>query len=127
MGFLVRDPVAATGMGVLAGAWATAALTTLTSPPGATSAGLGVLLLTAAVAMQVPASAAAASELVPAAVMSLAGIRFTGSAAWQSAAGCVGLALGPLARHRAGRTAVRGEGPLAAGDLAAEAGVRPQL
>ncbi len=94
MGFLARDPVAATGMGVPAGTWATVALTTLRSPPGATSAGLGPLLLTAAVAMHVPASSATASE---------------------------------LARHGAGRTAVRGEGPLAAGDLAAEAGVRPQL
>jgi uncharacterized protein len=156
VGFLARDPVAATGMGVLTGTWATVALTTLTSPPGATSAGLGVLLLTAGIAMQVPAAAAAASKLVPAAVMCLAGIRFavtgayelTGSTAWRSAAGWVGLALGalalyaalalelegserrtvlPLGRRGAGRAAVRGEGPLAPADLAAEAGVRPQL
>jgi hypothetical protein len=33
----------------------------------------------------------------------------------------------PLARQGAGRSAVQGEGPLAPGDLAAEAGVRPQL
>ncbi|MGY1634402.1 hypothetical protein ACI784_22105 [Geodermatophilus sp. SYSU D01186] len=156
VGFLARDPVAATGMGVLTGTWATVALTTLTLPPGATSGGLGVLLLTAGIAMQVPAAAAAASKLVPAAVMCLAGVRFavtgayelTGSTAWRSAAGWVGLALGalavyaalalelegserrtvlPLGRHGAGRAAVRGEGPLAPADLAAEAGVRPQL
>ncbi|MGY1728567.1 hypothetical protein ACI79J_16495 [Geodermatophilus sp. SYSU D01062] len=156
VGFTARDPVAATGMGVLTGTWGVVGLTTLTSPPGATSAGLGVLLLTAAVAMQVPAISAAASKLVPAAVMCLAGIRFavtgayelTGSAAWETAAGWVGLVLGalalyaalalelegserrtvlPLGRHGAGRSAVRGEAPLGADDLAAEAGVRPQL
>jgi hypothetical protein len=55
VGFLARDPVAATGMGVLTGTWAT------------------------------------------------------------------------VARHGAGRAAVRGKGPLAADDLSAEAGVRPQL
>ncbi|MGY1608441.1 molybdopterin-dependent oxidoreductase [Geodermatophilus sp. SYSU D00700] len=126
------------------------------SEPGATSAGLGVLLLTAAVAMQVPAASAAASKLVPAAVMGLAGIRFavtgayelTGSTVWKTAAGWVGLALGalalyaalalelegserrtvlPLGRHGAGRSAVHGQGTLSAEELAAEAGVRPQL
>jgi uncharacterized protein len=156
VGFLARDPVAATGMGVLTGTWATIALTTLTSPPGATSAGLGVLLLTAGVAMQVPAVSAAASKLVPAAVMCLAGIRFavtggahlTGSAAWQTAAGWVGLVLGllalyaalalelegsegrtvvPVGRHGPGRTAVEGEGPPASSALTGEAGIRPQL
>ena len=156
VGFLARDPVAATGMGVLTGTWATIALTTLTSPPGATSTGLGVLLLTAAVAMQVPAVSAAGSKLVPAAVMCLAGIRFavtgayelTGSAAWQSAAGWVGLALGglavyaalalelegsqgrtvlPLGRRGAGRAAARGDQPLDPADLTSEAGVRRQL
>ncbi|MGY1780609.1 hypothetical protein [Geodermatophilus sp. SYSU D01036] len=156
VGFTARDPVAATGMGVLTGTWGVVGFTTLTAPPGATSTGLGVLLLTAAVAMQVPAISAAASKLIPAAVMCLAGIRFavtgayelTGSAAWKTAAGWVGLALGvlalyaalalelegserrtvlPLGRHGAGRSAVRGRGPLGADDLAAEAGVRPQL
>ena len=33
----------------------------------------------------------------------------------------------PLARQGAGRSAVQGEGPLTPDDLAAEAGVRPQL
>jgi len=46
-GFLARDPVAGTGMGVLFGTWGAAALVTLTSPPGAHSAGLGVLFLAA--------------------------------------------------------------------------------
>jgi succinate-acetate transporter protein len=108
MGFLARDPVAATGMGVLAGTWAVVGLTTLTSPPGATSRQLGVLLITAGLCMLVPA-VSAGSKLVPAAVMGLAGIRFavtggyqlTGSAGWKVTAGWVGVALGLLALYAA--------------------------
>lgn len=55
-GFLARDPVAGTGMGVLAGTWAAAGLATLTSPPGANSPGLGVVLLASGAAMLVPAA-----------------------------------------------------------------------
>jgi uncharacterized protein len=156
VGFLARDPVAATGMGVLTGTWAVVGLTTLTSPPGTASPGLGVLLLTAGVAMLVPAVAAAPSKLAPAAVMALAATRFavtgvyevTGSAAWQTAAGGVGLLLAavavytalalelegtrghtvlPVGRRGAGASAVVGEGPLRPEDLVGEAGVRPQL
>ncbi|MGY1697021.1 hypothetical protein ACI780_19135 [Geodermatophilus sp. SYSU D00814] len=149
VGFTARDPVAATGMGVLAGTWAVVGLTTWTSPPGATSAGLGVLLVTAGVAMEISALSATA-KLVPAAVMGLAGIRFavtggyhlTGSPTWQTAAGWVGLALGALAVHAAlalelegsrGRTVLplgrRGPGRAAVepSGVGGEPGVRPQL
>ena len=155
-GFLGRDPVAATGMGVLSGTWAIVAVTTLTSPPGAVSAGLGVLLLVAGAAMLVPAAAAVGSKVVPAAVMALAGTRFlvtggyelTASAAWRSAAGWVGIVLAllalyaalalelegarertvlPLGRRGAGRAAMAGEGSLRPPELVREAGVRPQL
>jgi succinate-acetate transporter protein len=155
MGFLARDPVAATGMGVLAGTWGVVGLTTLTSPPGATSAELGVLLVAAGLCMLVPAVSAGA-KLVPAAVMGLAAVRFlvtgayhlTGSDGWKAAAGWVGLALGllalyaalalelegshgrtvlPLGRRGPGRDAVEGDGPLLPGELAGEPGVRPQL
>ncbi|WP_164704582.1 GPR1/FUN34/YaaH family transporter [Blastococcus litoris] len=142
MGFLARDPVAATGMGVLAGTWGVVGVTTLTSPPGATSEGLGVLLLTAGVCMLVPALSAG-SKLVPAAVMLLAGTRFavtgvyelSSSAAWKTAAGSTGLLLGAVALYAAlalelegshRRTVLplgrRGEQPI--GD---DPGVRPQL
>ncbi|MGY1714549.1 hypothetical protein ACI78R_08840 [Geodermatophilus sp. SYSU D01106] len=149
VGFLARDPVAATGMGVLSGTWGVVGLTTYTSPPGAVSAGLGVLLLTSAVAMAVSAVSASA-KLVPAAVMGLAGVRFavtgayelTGSPSWQSAAGWVGLALGGLAVYAAlalelegshGRTVLPlgRRGPARAAvepsGVAGEPGVRPQL
>lgn len=155
IGFLARDPVAATGMGLLAGTWGVLGLTTYTSPPGAVSAGLGVVLVTAGVAMAVPALSATA-KLVPAAVMGLAGIRFavtgvyelTGSPAWESVAGWVGLGLAglalyaalalelegarertvlPLARRGPGRAAVEARGSLDPADLAREPGIRPQL
>jgi uncharacterized protein len=156
MGFLARDPVAATGMGVLAGTWAVVGLATYTSPPGTASAGLGVVLVTAGVAMLVPALAAVPSKLAPATVMGLAAARFlvtgvyevTGSAAWQTVAGWAGLLLAavalytalamelegaqgrtvlPLGRRGPGRAATEGRGPLDPADLVSEAGVRPQL
>jgi uncharacterized protein len=155
LGFLARDVVAATGMGVLAGTWGTVGLTTATSPPGAVSPGLGVFLLTAGICMWVPAAAATAKR-VPATVMALAGVRFavtgayhlTGSAGWQATAGWVGLLLGlvaiyaalalalestagrtvlPLGRRGSSLDAVRGAAPLDARELAGEPGVRPQL
>jgi succinate-acetate transporter protein len=108
MGFLARDPVAATGMGMLTGTWAVVGLTTVTSPPGAVSKGLGVFLLVAGVCMLVPAVSAGA-KLVPGAVMALAGVRFgvtgayhlTASVGWKAAAGWIGLALAILALYAA--------------------------
>lgn len=108
LGFLARDPVAGTGMGVLAGTWAAVAFALLLSPPGATSSALGVLLLCSAVAMCVP-TAAATSKLAAVAVMGLSALRFavtgvgqlTGSSAWLTVAGWVGLALGVVAAYAA--------------------------
>ena len=142
VGFLARDPVAATGIGVLTGTWAVVGLTTYTSPPGSTSAGSGVLLVTAGVAMFLPAVSGLA-KLVPAAVMGLAGVRFvvTGiyeleaSPTWRNAAGWVGLALAVLALYAAlaleleashGRT-ILPLGRREPVDVAVEPGVRPQL
>lgn len=151
-GFLARDPVAGTGMGVLAGTWATAGYVTLTSAPGGTSQGLGVALLTAAAAMLVPASAAS-GKLVAAAVMGLAAIRFavtglyelTASPAWKTIAGvtCLLLAVAalyaatafeledakrttvlPLLRRGPGRRAMHGGVADQLDGVAHEAGVR---
>jgi succinate-acetate transporter protein len=115
IGYLARDVAAATGMGLLAGTWATVGLSTLTSPPGATSKELGVFLLTAGVCMFVPAAAASA-KLVPATVMGLAGLRFlatgayelSASAAWKATAGWVGLLLGVVALYAALALALEG-------------------
>ncbi len=108
LGFLARDPVAGTGMGVLAGTWAAVGFALLVSPPGATSPALGVLLLCSGVAMAVP-TAAATTKLAGMAVMGLSAVRFavtgvgqlTGSSGWLTLAGWVGLALGVVAAYAA--------------------------
>ena len=154
-GFLARDPVAGTGMGILAGTWATAGFATITSPPGAASPGLGVVLLCAGVAMLVPA-AAGRQKTVAAAVMTLSALRFgvtgvaeiNGAAPWMTAAGWVGVLLAalslyaalafeledtdhravlPLGRRHAARSAVSNDEAAQLGDVAHEPGVRKQL
>jgi uncharacterized protein len=149
LGFLARDPVAVTGMGLLAGTWAVVGLTTLTSVPGTISPGLGVLLLASGVGMLVPAAGAVTSKVAPALVMALAGCRFAvtgvyqleGSAAWKAAAGWTGLVLAVVALYTAlalqlegggERTVLpvgrRGAGRLPeAAELLREPGVRAQL
>lgn len=115
-GFLGRDAVAATGMGVLAGTWACAGAVSITSRPGATSHALGLLLFVAAAAMLVSAVTATMSKLVPAIVMGLAGLRFviTGvfefvpDAGWKMAAGVAGLVLGAAALYGAASLEIEG-------------------
>ena len=154
-GFLARDPVAGTGMGILAGTWATAGLATITSPPGATSPGLGVVLLCAGAAMLVPA-AAGRQKTVAAAVMTLSALRFgltgiaeiNGAASWMTTAGWTGVLLAalslyaalafelegtdhrdvvPLWRRGAAASAVRDDEAAQLSDVAHEPGVRKQL
>jgi uncharacterized protein len=143
-GYLARDVVAGTGMGVLAGTWLSVGLVTLTSPAGSTSDALGLFLLIAAVAMLIPAAAATSGKLVAVAVLSTTAMRFactgiyelTASGTWEDVAGVVGLLLFVVAvyaalamaledawRRRILPTGRRGSGA----DLAEEPGVRPQL
>lgn len=155
MGFLARDPVAATGMGILSGTWGAVCLATLTSPPGAASAGLGVILLCSAACLLVPAAAAHA-KLVPALVIATSAARFAltgiaeidGGRSWMQAAGWLGVALAvlsayaalalelegsesrtvlPLGRRGASRKALDGQLSDQVADLATEPGVRQQL
>lgn len=155
-GFLTRDPVCASGMGVLAGTWATTGVVLLTTPPGGTNPGLGVLLAAAAGALLVPTLIAATSKVVAALVIGTAAARFaisggyelTASPAWQYAAGIAGLvvaafagygaaafelesALGhtvlPVLRRHRGSRAVSGRLVDQIADIAHEAGVREQL
>lgn len=156
LGFLARDAVAATGMGLLSGIWAAFALVTFTSDPGSTSDALGLFLLLALAAMLAPAAAAAPSKLVPALVLASAAIRFglgglhqlTGDELWEDVAGAWGLWLTaiavyaawaaeledalkrtvlPLGRHGRGEQAVRGTCAEQVAELANEPGVRQQL
>jgi succinate-acetate transporter protein len=155
-GYLCRDVVAGTGMGVLSGTWLTISLVLLTSPPGSTSDALGLFLLLAFVAMLIPALAASFAKLVPAAVLCGAALRFgvtgiyelSASPTWEDIAGVVGLALCalalyaalamaledarrhtvlPLLRRGSGRAALDGDLNDQTAGLGAEAGVREQL
>jgi succinate-acetate transporter protein len=108
-GYLGRDVVAGTAMGVLAGTWLSVALVTLGAPPGSTSDALGLLLLLAALAMAIPAAAATTGKLLAAAVLSTTVLRFavtgiyelTGSSGWKDVAGIVGLVLCAVAVYAA--------------------------
>jgi succinate-acetate transporter protein len=108
MGFLARDPVAATGMGILSGTWGAVCLATLSSPPGAASDGLGVILLASAACLLVPA-VAARTKLVPALVIATSAARFAltgiaeidGGQTWMSVAGWVGIALAVISGYAA--------------------------
>jgi succinate-acetate transporter protein len=101
LGYLGRDVVAGTGMGVLAGTWLSVGLVALTSPAGSTSDALGLFLLLAAVAMLVPASAAMSAKPVAVPVLGTTALRFactgvyqlTASNTWADIAGVVGLVL----------------------------------
>jgi uncharacterized protein len=154
LGFLARDGVAGTGMGLLSGIWLAQALVLYTSPPGGTSDAVGIFLLLGGLAMLVPASVAYEAKLVPAAVLSTAALRFfvtggyqlSAGQAWKTAAGVVGLVLAalavyaawaveledstksrllPLGRRRRGEAAV--ERGLDRSELMREPGVRGQL
>jgi succinate-acetate transporter protein len=109
-GYLARDVVAGTSMGILAGTWLSMGLITLNAPrPGATSDALGLFLLIAAVAMLVPAAAATTGKLVPALVLATTALRFfvtgifqiTASDTWMAIAGVVGLVLCAFAVYAA--------------------------
>lgn len=155
-GFLGRDVVAGTGMGILAGTWLSVGAVLFRSPPGATSDALGLLLVLSAIAMLVPAAAAASGKIVPAAVLFTTSARFaitglhelSGRAAWQDAAGIVGLVLCavavyaalamtledalrrtvlPVARRGAGLESMTGNLDQQLVRIEGEAGVREQL
>ncbi len=155
MGFLARDPVAATGMAILSGTWGAVCLSTLTSPPGAHSPGLGILLVASATCLLVPA-AAATSKLVPALVIATSATRFAvtgvahldGGQTWMHVAGWVGVVLAalslyaalalelegarsrtvlPLGRRGPGREALTGDLRVQTAHVDTEPGVRQQL
>jgi len=108
-GVLARDVVAGTAMGLLAGTWLSIALVTLDGAPGATSDALGLLLLIAAAALVIPATAAARTKLVPAVVIGTSAARFaltglfqlTAGAGWKEIAGLTGVALCAIAGYAA--------------------------
>lgn len=155
-GFLCRDVVASTGLGVLGGTWATLGVTLVSSPPSARSPGLGILLVVAAGALLVPTTGALTGKVVASLVLALAAVHFaisggyelTSAAVWQYASGVCGIVLAGLALYAAlatevdsaarrdllpllrlayGRRAVSGQLAEQMETLPLEAGVRQQL
>jgi uncharacterized protein len=108
-GFLVRDLVAGTGMGLLAGSWGAMGVVLLLSHPGSRSAGLAWLLVLGGFTLVVPAAAALQTKLLAGAVNVMTAVRFWVTAvyewgaphAWETAAGVVGVALAVLAVYAA--------------------------
>jgi len=109
LGFLARDVVAGTGMGLLSATWLSIALVTVDAPPGSTSGALGLLLLFAGVALLVPASVATVGKILPALVLTTAAVRFAatgvyqldGSSTWKDVSAVIGLVLCALAVYAA--------------------------
>jgi hypothetical protein len=155
-GFLARDAVAATGLGIQSAAWLCIGLSLLVSEPGDHSHALALLLFSAGVGMLSSAAVAVRTKLLVGLVMGLTSLRFilTGvfewgaGTGWGNGAGWTGVVLCGLALYAAvsleledvsQRTILptlrRGAGkrvlhqPLdeQVQDVATEAGVRSQL
>lgn len=99
-GFLARDTVVGTGMGVTGASWL-AIGGGLWSGPAGTAHSLGILFVVAAAALVPPAAAAATSKLVPSLAIGTLALRWvlsgvyelTGSPSWAVAAGVAGVAV----------------------------------
>lgn len=155
-GFLVRDTVCAAGMGVQAGTWAATGVIHLVSPPGSVTPALGLMLAMGAFALVMPASGAAKSKMLAAAVFFTSAVRwsvtagyeFSANSTWKTAAGAAGVLLAvvalyaslafeledqqrqtilPTLRRSAGRKAMTGALAEQVEKVANEAGVRKQL
>lgn len=155
-GFLGRDPVASTGMGVLSGAWAIIGLVHLLSPASSRSIALGTFLFLAAVAIGLSAATGMQTKVVPGLVMLTTAIRWMTTAIYEVvgghdlrwASGIIGLILGalaiygafaielenlhhapvlPMLRRGKGKTALSTQLADQVEDVAAEPGVRNQL
>jgi uncharacterized protein len=87
LGFLSRDVVAGTGMGILAATWLAVALVTVTAAPGSTSAALGLLLIFSAGALLVPAVVATSGKVVPVVVLLTTSLRFLTSGIYELGVG----------------------------------------
>ena len=108
IGFATRDSVAATGLGLQAGLWAVTGLTTVTSPPGTTNQVLGVVLVTVAASLLVPALSAGSKPVAALVFLTtalhsaaLAVYELSSSTGWQTTTGVIGLVLAGLALYTA--------------------------
>ena len=101
-GFLSRDSVGGTGMGLLAGSWLATGTPPVTSDAGARSQTLGLLLFFVCAALMVPTCAAALGKVVAAIVLFAAAARFgltgiyeyAGGTGWENVSGSWGVGMG---------------------------------
>jgi succinate-acetate transporter protein len=155
-GFLTRDPVATAGLGLLGGSWLAVGTVMATSAEGAKSSALGLLLVSVAVGLMVPAIAGSATKLSAATVLMLAAARFVATGGYELGGGSgwkhLGAVLGfvtaaaalytalalelegalhrtvlPIGRRGAGREAMHGDFAQEVAGVEHEAGVRRQL
>ncbi len=155
-GFLVRDDVCATGMGLQAGIWAMIGVTQLVSKPGSTSPAVGLMLILGTFAVLMPATGAVRSKVLAAAVFYTtatrwaitSGYEFSSNPIWKTAAGAAGILLAvmalyaslafeledqqrrtilPTLRRGSGRQAMTGQLADQVDRVANEAGVRKQV
>lgn len=108
-GFLGRDPVAATGMGLLAATWAIIGVLHAVTSPSSHSQALGTVLFVAAVGLFLSALTASETKVLPAAIMGTTAARFLttglfemlGSHDLELASGAVGCLLAVIAVYGA--------------------------
>lgn len=106
-GFLARDPVAGTGISLVAAAWLVAGLTRIV--PEAEGTTFGVALLAVSLALAIPVIAASLDKRVVAALIALTAVRFalngilaiTGSPTFADLGGVVGICVSALAIYTA--------------------------
>ncbi|HEY0717282.1 MAG TPA: GPR1/FUN34/YaaH family transporter [Streptosporangiaceae bacterium] len=89
--FLARDGGAATALTLLGAAWTAIAVTILRAPPGATSASLGIFLLTLATLMLMLSAGALRSKPLLGVLLAIGACRFVLSALYELSAGGAGL------------------------------------
>ena len=107
LSFLARDGAAGTALGILSGTWLGTGLVWIGSAPGSVSGALGLMLLVAAALLAASATAAGMGKLLPAAVFTVASVRFGlvgvhelgGAEGWKDAAGVTGLVVVALAGY----------------------------
>ncbi len=155
-GFLARDTVAGTALGLFAGAWLATGLNFLTAAPGQTSTALGIFFLALAASFAVIIAGASFGKAGPAVVIVFGVARFllsglyelTGSVGVEHAAAIVGFGLAaaalysavateiedvqgevklPMGRRASAREALAGPFDAQLERLEREAGVRNQL
>jgi uncharacterized protein len=105
--YQARDGATGAAVGVLATTWLAIGLIHISAKPGATSATLGLLLISAGGILGVSASAIASTKPLPGAIFGVAAVRFATAgiyqlstvAFWGHAAGLLGLLVTALALY----------------------------